>query len=159
MITYIEKGRGLILAIKEAGHRLWHQDRVTYSTNDEAVQLIIDAYDPLPLAKADAEKRLIEQFNEIMKELEAAYPEAEKRLFLKQESEARAYLADSSAVVPTLSVIAAGRGVAVVDQAERVVAKADAYTEQIGGLIGRRQAKTDMIGAGTDWRLVEEINL
>jgi hypothetical protein len=159
MITYIEKGRGLILAIKEAGHRLWHQDRVTYSTNDEAVQLIIDAYDPLPLAKTDAEKRLIEQFNEIMKELEAAYPEAEKRLFLKQESEARAYLADSSAAVPTLTIIASERGVAIIDQATRVITKADEYTSQIGTYIGRRQAREDSIKVATDWLVVEGINL
>jgi hypothetical protein len=45
-INYIEKGFGLHEAIKEAGHTLVQRDGVWISSNDEAVQAIIDAFDP-----------------------------------------------------------------------------------------------------------------
>ena len=159
MIIFIEKGAGLSVAVKEAGHRLWHENRVAYSTNDEAVQVIIDNYDPLPLAKSDAKKRLVEQFNELMKGLESEYPEVEKRTFTKQETEARLYEADSSALTPTLSPIAAARGVSLAELANRTIVKADEYTAQVGALIGRRQAKEDLIDISTDWTIVNGIDL
>lgn len=46
MINYIEKGYGLHLAIYAAGHWLKQIDGKWVSDNDEAVQAIIDAYDP-----------------------------------------------------------------------------------------------------------------
>lgn len=52
-INYIEKGSALHAAIGAAGHRLWQENGVWKSTNDTAVQAIIDAFDPLPNYKAD----------------------------------------------------------------------------------------------------------
>lgn len=52
MITYTEKGAGLHTAIHAAGHWLVEQDGKWISSDDAAVQAIIDAYDPLPQAKA-----------------------------------------------------------------------------------------------------------
>ena len=159
MINFIEKGAGLFLAVKEAGHRLWHENRIAYSTNDEAVQIIIDNYDPLPLAKIDAKKRLVDQFNVLMEGLEAEYPEVEKRTFTKQETEARAYIIDANALTPTLSPIASARGISLIDLVTKTLVKADLYTAQVGALIGQRQAKEDLIDAETDWLIVEGINL
>jgi hypothetical protein len=51
-INYTEKGAGLFAAIEAAGHRLWQHNREWVSTDDAAVQTIIDAFDPLPEAKA-----------------------------------------------------------------------------------------------------------
>lgn len=48
MITYIEKGHGLHAAITSAGHWLVQVDGVWQSSDDIAVQQIIDTYDPLP---------------------------------------------------------------------------------------------------------------
>lgn len=45
-INYIEKGYGLHRAIAAAGHTLMQVDGKWVSDNDEAVQAIIDAYDP-----------------------------------------------------------------------------------------------------------------
>jgi hypothetical protein len=159
MINFIEKGAGLFLAVKDAGHRLWHQDRVTYSTDDAIVQVIIDNYDPLPLSKIDAKKRLVEQFNKLMEGLEAEYPEVEKRTFTKQETEARAYIIDSNAQTPTLSPIALARGISLIELVTKTIVKADTYTSQIGALIGQRQAKEDLIDAESDWLVVDGINL
>lgn len=52
MIDYIEKGPGLHAAIRAAGHWLREENGVLVSSNDVAVQAIIDSYDPLPEAKA-----------------------------------------------------------------------------------------------------------
>lgn len=51
MINYTEKGAGLHAAIAAAGHWLLEQDGVWVSSDDAAVQTIIDTYDPLPEAK------------------------------------------------------------------------------------------------------------
>jgi hypothetical protein len=58
MITYIEKGIGLHTAIREAGYLLSQIDGIWQSSNDTAVQLIIDNYDPLILAKTNAIRRV-----------------------------------------------------------------------------------------------------
>lgn len=47
-VNYIEKGPGLHRAVWAAGHRLWHQDGVTYADDPVAVQAIIDAYVEVP---------------------------------------------------------------------------------------------------------------
>lgn len=52
-ITYIEKGSWLHSYIQEQGHWLANKDGVWVSDDDVAVQAIIDAFDPLPYAKAD----------------------------------------------------------------------------------------------------------
>ncbi len=52
MINYVEKGIGLHDAIAAAGHWLAQVDGVWESSDDVAVQAIIDAFDPLPEAKA-----------------------------------------------------------------------------------------------------------
>ena len=53
MINYIEKGEGLHIAIRTAGYSLVNRDGVWVSSNDVAVQAIIDSYDPLPDYKAN----------------------------------------------------------------------------------------------------------
>lgn len=52
MIQYTEKGPGLHKAIRAAGHWLREENGVFVSSDDEAVQAIIDGFDPLPEAKA-----------------------------------------------------------------------------------------------------------
>lgn len=51
MINYTEKGYGLHKAIAAAGHKLTQIDGVWSSSDDVAVQAIINSYDDLPDAK------------------------------------------------------------------------------------------------------------
>ncbi len=51
-IIYTEKGPGLHAAIRKAGHWLRDENGVFVSSDDAAVQSIIDTYDPLPEAKS-----------------------------------------------------------------------------------------------------------
>lgn len=53
MIVYIEKGRYLHAAIRKAGHWLLEENGVWKSSNDAAVQAIIDNFDPLPDYKTE----------------------------------------------------------------------------------------------------------
>jgi hypothetical protein len=58
MILYIEKGANLHKAISNAGYTLYKLDGSWVSSDDTAVQAIIDSYDPLPEAKAEALQRV-----------------------------------------------------------------------------------------------------
>ena len=71
MINYIEKGANLHAEIENSGYRLWQLDDVFYSDNDEAVQLIIDNYDPLPKSKIDTKSRVKQ---EASKRVAVIYP-------------------------------------------------------------------------------------
>ena len=48
MINYTEKGTGLFEVIEAAGHYLWEVDGYWVSSDDEAVQSIIDNYEHRP---------------------------------------------------------------------------------------------------------------
>ena len=58
MINYIEKGKSLHKEIVSQGYHIINQDGVWQSSDDVAVQAIIDAYDPLPFAKNEAIARI-----------------------------------------------------------------------------------------------------
>ena len=71
MINYTEKGHRLHKIINAAGHLLSEVDGVWESSDNTAVQAIIDSYDPLPEAKTDAKARIIK---EASKRVSAIYP-------------------------------------------------------------------------------------
>lgn len=50
-INYTEKGAALHASIRAAGHWLREENGAWVSSNDEAVQAIIDSFDPLPEAR------------------------------------------------------------------------------------------------------------
>lgn len=73
VINYVEKGIGMHDAIIAAGHWLHFDSAIGWVSSDEAaVQAIIDAYDPVPPAKeakikainAECKARLIARFGE-----------------------------------------------------------------------------------------------
>lgn len=76
-----------------------------------------------------------------------AYPEFEKFTFDKQEREATAYLADNTIATPTLTPIATERGLTVADLADKVVAKANAFTALSASVAGQRQKYQDELTA------------
>ena len=135
-------------------------DGLQLTTSDEAaIQAIIDSYDPLPKAKADAKARLVEQFNAVMSDIENAYPEAVKRTFDRQESEAREYVANNAVIGSTLQRLATKRGITVDDLATKIITKADALRVLVDDLNGDMQALEDQIESETNWQTVEQINL
>lgn len=67
--NYIEKGIRLHRAIRNAGYSLSQVDGVWISSDDTAVQAIIDSYDALPEAKADARQRVVLEASRLVAEI------------------------------------------------------------------------------------------
>ena len=110
--------------------------------------------DPVPTPEellAQAKEDKLAEINaacqSTLEALTPTYPERELTTFDKQESEARAYLADPTASTPFLSALAAARGIELADLVQRVTAKADAFTSASGYIIGQRQALEDRLDA------------
>lgn len=79
--------------------------------------------------------------------LTGGYPDAEILSWSKQEMEARAYMLDNAASTPLIDALATARGIAKLDLAERIIAKADAFASYSGALIGKRQGLEDQLQA------------
>ena len=95
----------------------------------------------------------------MLESLTPTYPERELTTFDKQESEARAYTADSTASTPLLSALAQARGVPLDELARRVLVKADAFAVASGSIIGQRQALEDRLDACTTLEEVQGITV
>ena len=76
-----------------------------------------------------------------------SYPQFEIDTFDAQEHEARAWLLNNATVTPTLSIIAAGRGITIADLTARVIAKADLFRPFVASIIAKRQALEDQLSA------------
>lgn len=61
-IIYTEKGKGLHIKINEAGYSFLQIDGIWQSSNDIAVQSIIDNYDPVPFEKEQKKAELELEF-------------------------------------------------------------------------------------------------
>ena len=159
MINYIEKGHGLHEAIGDAGHKLWHEDRVWRSTNDAVVQSIIDNYDYVPYEREKALERVSEQFEKAALAVDGMYPMTEQRSFYKQEREAKAFTRDNASPTPLLSRMAAKRGRTVANLAAKVLLNSSNSENAIGDLIGTRHKREAAIGAATDLQALLDIKL
>ena len=91
--------------------------------------------------------------------LTATYPDREIATFDKQEAEARAYSADSTAPTPFLSALSQARGVGLPELVRRVIAKADAFAVASGSIIGQRQALEDRLNACATLEEVEALTV
>ena len=159
MINYLEKGHGLHEAIGDAGHKLWHEDRVWKSTNDAVVQALIDNYDHVPYEREKALERVSEQFEKAALAVDGMYPMTEQRSFYKQEREAKAFNRDNTSSTPLLSRIAAKRGGTVADLAAKVLINSNKSESALGDLIGTRHKREVAIGAATDLQALLDIKL
>ncbi|RUM91065.1 MAG: hypothetical protein DSZ27_07340 [Thiomicrospira sp.] len=79
-----------------------------------------------------------------------SYPNFEMLTFEKQESEARAYIADNTVSTPVLTPIATERGMTVLDLADKVITKANAFTALSASVAGQRQKYQDQLAAAYD---------
>ena len=134
-----------------AWYQKWTLKPVTHTSDEEAQRL----------AEAKTAK-LLEINTECQRVLESltpTYPERELTTFDKQESEARAYLAEATASTPLLSALAAARGIELADLVQRVIAKADAFAAASGTIIGRRQALEDRLDAAQTLEDVQAITV
>lgn len=68
-------------------------------------------------------------------------PGSERETWIKQETEARAWLLDNSAYTPVINGIMAGREIEKEWLVNKIIEKADLYAENIGVFMGIRQKK------------------
>lgn len=84
-INYTEQGHRLHKFIRESGYTLVQRDGVWLSSDDVAVQAIVDGYDALSEAKADAKARVgIEASKRVAEVYPFINPEKEEAIGLVQ---------------------------------------------------------------------------
>lgn len=127
---------------------IWCNENNAYIEERDG-RYIIEAI-PEPSLKEAKERKLVEinaACDAALAALTASYPSAELLTFDKQEAEARALVADPSAATPFLTPLAAARGLETETLAQKVIAKADAFTAASAHVIGLRQKDEDRLQA------------
>lgn len=114
---------------------------------DKAAAEAAEEYNSLANTKARKLTEINAACDAALAALTSSYPSSELLTFDKQEAEARALLADPEASTPFLTPLATARGMAVEELAQKVIAKADAFTTASGHVIGLRQKDEDRLKA------------
>lgn len=96
-------------------------------------------------------------FEKAIQEVTSGYPTSEVKSWSKQETEARAYLANNNADTPLINALASSRSVDKADLVERIIAKADLFADISGTLIGRRQALEHALDALPETATAEDV--
>ena len=97
--------------------------------------------------KQDAMRQVNTFYAAVLSDVRSTYPDDEVTSWAKQETEARAWVANNAAPTPLLSAIATGRGVPFALLVTKVIDKADLFAARTGALIGARQRTEDQIAA------------
>ena len=125
--------------IERCGHWTECRDGELIYSDKTAIDSLLNNYDPLPSAKLDAISRINEQSQELMQDIESAYPEFEKRTWPTQKQEAEAWTEDSNCKTPLLDVIASSRGIDRIALLNKTVKKVSQYNTYAAHLAGTRQ--------------------
>lgn len=123
---------------------LWQAEK---ARREKAAAEAAEEYNSLANTKARKLAEINAACDAALAALTASYPSSELLTFDKQEAEARALLADPEAATPFLTPLAAARGMTVEELAQKVIAKADAFTAASGYVIGLRQKDEDRLKA------------
>ena len=152
MINYIEKGAGLHAAIKAAGHSLSQLDGAWISSDDAAVQAIIDGYS-LAQAKAEKKRDVSAKAREKYDLVTAGISAAEMAGWPVLLSEALSYRADGT-VGAAIQVEATIRGITVADLVTKIEGNAAAFHGARAAIAGTDGKKRDEVDALTTFESV-----
>lgn len=97
------------------------------------------------------------KYNIATESLVSTYPATELLTFDKQEQEARMYMKDDSSDIPFLKNLAESRGIELDDLVQRVIKKADTFSNAVSILTGQRQKYEDMLDVATNVEEIEAI--
>lgn len=152
MITYIEKGPYLHAALEAAGLHLSNQGGIwMYDPAQEtAIQNLINTFNPLPPAQADAIAKINAAVDNVLAKIVAPYPPLEKDTWSIQVAEASVYAANNMSATPMLSDIALNSGQTVAALAANVLNKLSVYRAACAIPIGQRIKFTTQVYAATD---------
>lgn len=120
------------------------------SDDDAAVDAVVQTHLLTDWVLENLRKDKLKEINDAMEnemsEITAKYPEAEMRSWTKQEQEAREFLVhEDETKVPMIASIAQQRDMWLPELAQRIIAKADAYSEAVAFAVGKRQFLEDEI--------------
>lgn len=142
MISYTEKGYGLHEAIRQAGHWLVQTDGVWSSSDDLAVQAIIDAY-TLDAAKAAKSLEVSLLAKALRDRVTATIAQGEMASWSIKRAEAAEYgELGEAAACPCLRSEAAARGIPLAQLVAKVNGNAARFVgleAHIGGADGRHR--------------------
>lgn len=93
-------------------------------------------------------KDINKEYEDAVRNLTIDTPDSEKQTWLKQESEARAYLSDTMAFTPLIDAMCETRNCTKEYMVNKIIEKADAYAVAIGRLTGLRQKQEKLITQG-----------
>lgn len=148
-ITYTEKGYGLHEAIQGAGHWLAEHDGTWISSDDVAVQAIIDGY-TLDQAK-EGMREQIEAYAKVLRDsVVAGISRAEMSSWPIKRAEAQGY----PAPCPMLQIEADARGCTLAEIVAKVLARAEMFSyleATISGVCGMHR---DAIAAADSFAAV-----
>jgi hypothetical protein len=159
MIIYTEKGIGLFAAIQAAGQSLWQHDNQWVSTNDAAVQSVIDAY---PLSSHIAERQAASSAyaKALRDKVIDVYSYGETSSWPIKRAEAIAYTASSNAAdAPMLSIEATARGVTLAALVTKVQANNTAFSQLEATIAGVDGKHRDALAALTTFADVAAYDL
>lgn len=152
MITYMEKGAGLHRAVTDAGHWLEQRDGVWISSDDDAVQRIIDGY-TLEQARAEQQRRVAAQARELYDAVTAGISAAEMAGWPILLAESAAYRA-SGEVGTAIQAEAAIRGIPVETLVAKIEGNAAAFKAARAAIAGTDGRKRDEIDGLTTFAAV-----
>ena len=157
MINYINKGRWLHQAITVAGHVLVEHNRVWQSDDDAAVQTIIDNFDPLPYARADALARIKQAAADKYAQYATQAP-GKDAVYAAKQTEAEAHYnagANDGPVGPYLQARMTRTGETANAISAEWRAKAAAWTALAAAIDAAQDHATAQINAATDWTAID----
>jgi len=96
-----------------------------------------------------------------IQQITAQYPASERESWMKQEAEARAWVADSTVPTPFLSALIKARGVpgeTMATLANKIISNADAFAAAAAAAIGRRQMLMPKIATAKTQAALNKIN-
>lgn len=142
MINYTNKGPGLDLAIMAAGHWAVPVGGIWQTSNDVAVQAIIDAY-PLSATQNEIAACIDAHAAELRDKVTSGISSGEMASWSIKRTEALAYQSSGNATnAPMLGIEATARGVSLPAIAARVLASAAVlagFEATIAGVAGKHK--------------------
>jgi hypothetical protein len=159
-INYIEKGKYLHQAIGEAGYTLIQIDGVLFSDNDDAVQAIIDSFNPFtPLLE-----EYIDLVNKVAGETRVKYVTNvpfQEAAYQMKEADTRRYKADGYpsdlTLYPFTALEADATGLTPTEAADAIIAQADQWILLSAIIEGLRRKATLSILAVVDWQQISVV--
>lgn len=144
-MKYYKDANGVVYAFESDGSQDAHiPGNLTAITNEEADALRAPTAGEMI---ADAHSRINAAYQAAVNAVTAGYPDNEIASWPKQETEARAWLADNNASTPWIDGAAASRGLTKAQLVALIIGNADALAPIHGAMTGKRQSLRDAIDA------------